>query len=154
MVRSAPLMLEMWPNARFIFLKRRVIENIISRRRKFPQDTLQNHYLDWVDVLSAWHGVREQLGSTAMEAEHLHMARHNDVFSAEVSTFLGLTPGQAETLRLTLASDHPEQTSDRVGQSAKLQSLGLQPDEERELRKACDPIMQAFGYSYDESYYR
>ena len=153
MVRSAPLMLEIWPNARFIFLKRRVIENIISRRRKFPQDTLQNHYLDWVDVLSAWRGVKDRLGQRAIEADQLQMARSNDVFSAEISAFLGLTPTQAETLRITLASDHPEQTSERVGMSATLESLGLHGDNKRELRIACDPIMEAFGYSYDENYY-
>ena len=39
MVHAAPLMKELWPNARFIFMKRRVIENVLSRLRKFPGET-------------------------------------------------------------------------------------------------------------------
>src|SRR5581483_8649104 len=35
-VRASLLMRELWPNARFIFMKRRVIENVLSRQRKFP----------------------------------------------------------------------------------------------------------------------
>ena len=37
MVRASVLMKEIWPNARFIFMKRRVIENVLSRLRRFPR---------------------------------------------------------------------------------------------------------------------
>ncbi len=153
MVRAAPLMLEIWPNARFIFLKRRVIENILSRRRKFPQDTLQNHYLDWVDVLSAWLDVRDQLSGAAIEVDQLEMARENDKLAGKVSDFLTIPPNQAELLRQALASDHPEQTSSAVGISASLESLALPPDDLRELRIACDHVMSVFGYGYGTEYF-
>ena len=153
MVRAAPLMLEIWPSARFVFLKRRVIENILSRRRKFPRDTLQNHYLDWVDVLSAWRDVRGQLGPAALELEQLEMARQNNKSAAQIARFLQLSPEQAEALRQVLAIDHPEQTSETVGLSASLESLALSSDDTRELRRACDPIMSEFGWSYGREYY-
>ena len=149
MVRAAPLMRELWPNARFIFMKRRVIEVVASRRRKFPHDTLENHYLDWVDVFTAWLDVRRQLGDAALEADQREMALNNDAFAAKISHFLQVPPQQAERLRCTLATDHPEQTSEGVGLMASLESLGLSADDERELRLACDPTMRAFGYGYE-----
>lgn len=152
MVRSAPLLLEIYPNARFIFMKRRVIENILSRRRKFPKDTLENHYLDWVDVLSAWLDVRDRLGSSAIEVDQLDMALGNDRLAARVSNFLGMPANQAEQLRRTLDTDHPEKTSEQVGQSASLEALELGEDDERELRLACDPMMLAYGYGYGTEY--
>ena len=42
MVRASLLMRELWPHARFIFMKRRVIENVLSRRRKFPDGTTES----------------------------------------------------------------------------------------------------------------
>jgi hypothetical protein len=130
-----------------------VIENIQSRRRKFPQDTLQNHYLDWVDVLSAWLDVRDQLSGAAMEADQLERARENDKFAQKVSEFLSIPRNQAELLRQTLATDHPEQTSNAVGISASLESLALPHDDLRELRIACDHVMSVFGYGYGTEYF-
>ncbi len=153
MVRSVPLLLELWPNARFIFLKRRVIENILSRRRKFPQDTLENHYLDWVDVFEAWENVNKGLGDNFLEVEHLEMAKDNDGFTRKISMFLNLSHIQTEALRLALASDHPEQTSNRIDETASIESLELSEDKVQQLKIACDAVMSANGYSYTQSYY-
>ena len=153
MVRAAPLMRQLWPNARFIFLRRRVIENIISRRRKFPQDTLENHYLDWVDVLSAWLDVKASLGSFALELDQLEMARDPKGFAGKIVRFLEMPPPEASRFTEFLSTEHPEQTSALVGTVAPIDTLGLAPDVLRELKKACDPIMRLYGYGYGPEYH-
>ena len=153
MVRVAPLMKQIWPNARFIFLRRRVIENIMSRQRKFPQDTLQNHYLDWADVLSAWQEVRASLGTSALEVDHLEMAREPKQFAEKVTRFLELPAAEAGLFAEFLRSEFPERTSPAIGTVATIESLGLAPDVLRELRKACDPVMRLYGYGYHLDYY-
>src|SRR5579862_3817835 len=70
MVRASVLMRELWPNARFLFMKRRVIENVLSRQRKFPHDTTESHYSDWAAVMTAWLGARDSLGSATLEIDH------------------------------------------------------------------------------------
>ncbi len=152
MVRTAPLLLDLYPSARFIFMKRRVIENILSRRRKFPLDTLQNHYLDWVDVMSAWLAVRERIGSAALEIDQLDLARVSDRVAATISSFLTMPADKAERLRHALSIDHPEQTSEQVGLSASIETLGLDADDEQGLRRACDPVMRVFDYGYGVHY--
>lgn len=151
MVRAAPLMQEMWPNARFIFLKRRVIENILSRRRKFPGDTLENHYLDWVDVLSAWLQVRGSLGATAMEVDQLDLAQDGGSVAAAIAQFLDLPEDAATQFRTALATDRPEQTGE-LGAVGTLDGLGLQPGDRRGLVAACGRVMAAYGYSYGAGY--
>lgn len=154
MVRSAPLLRRIWPNARFIFLKRRVIENLQSRRRKFPQEKLENHYGDWVGVLSAWLTVRKLLDDAAIEVDQIELARHTDDVAAKISGFLAMPPAAAEVFRAALFSDRPEQTSRAVGQIETIDDLALSTQERDALVTLCDPIMHAYGYSYDESYYR
>jgi len=153
MVRAAPLMQEMWPNARFIFLKRRVIENVASRRRKFPHESLENHYRDWVDVLTTWAGVRGHLGNRAMEVEQFELARHHAAVAADISAFLDLPAPAADRLHTVLADSNPEQTATTLGGIETLDSLGLSPGEEWDLRAACGPVMATYGYGFGEEYY-
>ncbi len=161
MVRAAPLMQEMWPHARFVFLKRRVIENILSRRRKFPADTLENHYLDWVDVLSAWLQVRGGLGAAAMEVDQLDLAQqdgaqqdgaqHGGGAAAAIARFLELPEDAAGRFRAALATDRPEQTGE-LGAIGTLDGLALPLGGRRELVAACARVMSAYGYSYGTGY--
>lgn len=153
MVRAAPLMQALWPNARFIFLKRRVIENVSSRRRKFPHETLENHYRDWVDVLTAWTGVRGQLGAAAMEVEQFELARHAAATADAIAAFLDLPTPAADRFRAVLAAGNPEQTSAALGEMETLGGLDLSPAQEAELRAACGPVMAAYGYGFGEDYY-
>ena len=89
MVRASVLMRELWPNARFIFMKRRVIENLLSRRRKFPHGTTENHYSDWAAVMTAWLAVREKLGGAALEIDHRQLVVDPQEVASLIAAFLG-----------------------------------------------------------------
>ena len=89
MVRAAPLMRELWPNARFIFMKRRVIENVLSRQRKFPQDSVDRHYSDWIAVMKAWIDVRDSLGDAYLEVEHRQLVVSPEETAVDDLRFLG-----------------------------------------------------------------
>ena len=148
MIRAAPLMLELWPNAHFIFCKRRVLEVIASRRRKFPSDTLENHYLDWVDTMQSWLSIRSILGSHALEVEQIEMARDPNSVAASVAVFLNLTNPAA--FQKALATDQPERTAVSTDWLVTLDSLGLCDKDIQELHAACDGMMAAYGYSYEK----
>lgn len=153
MVRAAPLMRELWPNARFIFIKRRVIENVISRLRKFPQDSLEEHYMDWHGVMHAWLDVRHILANVSIEVDHLELARSPADVSTKLSDFLGLTGDQSQKLANSLAGDRPEQTSDNFAAVHTLEDLNLTEEERERLTEQCNPVMAAFGYDYSGQYF-
>ncbi len=153
MVRASVLMKELWPNARFIFMKRRVIENVLSRQRKFPQDDTERHYSDWLAVMSAWLTVREQLGSAALEVEHRQLVLEPDAVVASIAKFLQLPQDAADRFRGYLIERRPEQTDSEFGAVYSLERLGLEEAAVIRLRSVCDPIMSALGYSYGESYF-
>jgi hypothetical protein len=154
MVRAAPLMREIWPSAKFIFLKRRVIENVASRRRKFPHETLENHYRDWADVLSAWLSVRDLLGDSAMEVEQFEIAHRPKEEAMRIANFLEMPSAASLAFSRAIASDQPERTSAEFGQVESIDTLNLTTEEKRKLMLICDPVMIAFGYGYGTEYYR
>jgi hypothetical protein len=153
MVRASVLMKELWPNARFIFMKRRVIENVLSRQRKFPQDTTERHYSDWAAVMTAWLAVRDKLGEAALEVEHRRLVLDPDAVASSIENFLQLSNGAAARFRRYINNGRPEQTDDSFGATYSFDHLGLNGVEARRMTAVCDPIMHALGYSYDESYF-
>lgn len=153
MVRTAPLMRELWPNARFIFMKRRVIENVLSRQRKFPQDSIDRHYSDWVAVMQAWIGVRDSLGDSFLEVEHHHLVVNPDEAASTIADFLELSDEPRERFIRYVSDARPEQTDQNFGATYAMSDLKLTKDEVNQMRTACDEVMSALGYSYDKAYF-
>ncbi len=153
MVRASLLMRELWPNARFIFMKRRVIENVLSRRRKFPQGTTESHYSDWAAVMSAWLAVRGALGSAALEIDHRQLVLDSREVASSIVAFLELPEAAAAKFSRYICESRPEQTDENFGATYSLEHLGLDEHEARRMSAVCDPVMSAFGYGYGDSYY-
>jgi hypothetical protein len=153
MVRASVLIKELWPNARFIFMKRRVIENVLSRQRKFPDESIERHYSDWLAVMEAWLAVRDELGDAALEIEHRQLVLDSDAVATSVASFLQLSDGAAARFRRYVNNNRPEQTDENFGAIYALDQLGLDENDVRRLIELCDPIMHALGYSYDDSYF-
>jgi hypothetical protein len=153
MVRAAPLLRQLWPNARFIFMKRRVIENVMSRRRKFPQTTTDSHYSDWVAVMSAWLAVREQLAGAALEIEHRNLVLDPGAVVAMIVKFLQVPDEPALLLQQFFGANRPEQTDEDFGAIYDFEQLGLAENEAKRMTATCGPLMDAYGYSYGKSYF-
>ncbi len=153
MVRASVLMQELWPNARFIFMKRRVIENLLSRKRKFPGNSTDNHFSDWAAVMSAWLAVRERLGSAALEIDHRQLVLDPHAVASAVAQFLDLPESAGARFVRYLSQSRPEQTDENFGATYALEDLGLSEAERQSLVSTCDPVMQAFGYGYGAEYY-
>ncbi len=153
MVRASILMKEIWPNARFIFMKRRVIENVLSRLRRFPEDSTERHYSDWAAVMAAWLAVRDTLGDAALEVDHRQLVLDPDAVGTSIASFLQLPDAAAARFLRHVNKSRPEQTDENFGAIYSLDRLGLDKNDARRMMAVCDPVMQALGYSYDESYY-
>jgi hypothetical protein len=153
MVRAAPLMRELWPNARFIFMKRRVIENLLSRRRKFPHESTERHYSDWVAIMAAWLAVRDKLAGNALEVEHRQLALDPGAVATAIAALLGLPEEAATRFRQFVTANRPEQTDQNFGATYSFDDLQLKPDEARRMVAMCDQMMSTYGYSYRECYF-
>jgi len=58
MVASVPVLAQAWPNARFVFMKRRGLENLCSRLRKFANCNFRLNCHDWSLIMAGWRAVR------------------------------------------------------------------------------------------------
>lgn len=153
MIEASRLMQEMWPNARFVFMKRRGLENVLSRLRKFPQISFSEHCHDWSNSMQAWLTVRDLLRPAALEIEQLALAQAPARVATELGRFLEM-PQQAVTrLARSFTEDFPERTSDIHAPRIHIAKLGWSVAQITEFRSICGPMMAGFGYGYTEDYF-
>lgn len=153
MIAGAPLFASIWPNARFVFMKRRAIENIASRMRKFSGEAFERHCRDWSDAMLLWAKLRGELGESALEVDQLTLAREPDNVAALLAPFLELSSEERIGLGRSLAQQRTEQTGERVDAITSLAQTGWPPAHLAMFREICGAAMRAYGYSEDARYF-
>jgi hypothetical protein len=153
MLHIAPILRRIWPNARFIFLKRRAFENLMSRARKFEAREFARDCLEWAEVLRTWGGMRHLLQGCALQIDQDFMAHFPARVASEIAAFLSLDAGEADRVRQALSADRPERTGDVFSQVYDEAELGWNPEQWRLFNEVCGAELAAFGYSRDKSYY-
>ena len=151
-VRVAPLLLEMFPNARFIYCQRRGIENVLSRMTKFPQTPFWYHCHSWAGTITAWHEVRSKLGDRWIEVKQERMALEPEKVADELAAFLQLSGEQRDGVLRTLLKDRPEQSRPAgEGHELSMQEAGWDPGLQGVFLNECATAMALAGYSVEAS---
>ena len=145
MVFLAPRFRRIWPNARFVFMKRRAIENIASRMRKFDFDFAHN-CREWATIMEAWLAAREKLSGAAVELDQIDVARAPDQAAERLAGLLGLSETEQGRVAQLLRSERPQQTGVAIAEEKGLEDMGWRPDWVSTFREVCGPIMAAYGY--------
>jgi hypothetical protein len=154
MIASVPILAEAWPHAKFIFMKRRGLENLSSRVRKFTRMDFTGSCGDWALIMSAWRRVREVIPHRYIEIDQRDMLHDPDGTAAQVGELLGLDPSETAALATALRKDRPEVTDPTGKIVSDISELGWTEEQVEIFRRICGPDMDAYGYTYDADYRR
>ena len=152
-VLLAPRYRIIWPNARFIFMKRRGIENIRSRQAKFPSIQFADHCHDWVSVMSAWRAVRDRLGGCAVEIDQLYLAQQPKAAGEFIGRFLGLEEIESDKLSQYFMSERPERTSLSISSVANPNEIAWDANTWNIFNAICSSTMKLFNYGFGSTYF-
>ena len=155
MIKAIKYVQEMWPQAKFIFAKRRGIENVSSRLKKFPNVGFENHCQQWKQTNEHWYGLRGQLPSKQyLEVDQYDIQMQTTAIADKISNFLSLMPKQASTLQAVFTTVQLEKTRENVREKAKsITDVGWTSEQIKQFRAICGNTMSKFGYSENEQYY-
>ena len=154
MVYLAPRFLQIWPNARFIFMKRRFFENVVSRSRKFPLNDFGRNCREWSNAMNAWLEVRGNLHSVAVEVDQDFLIHSPAAAAASLKNLLNLSDDQFILLEQAFKYDRPERTSNSGASYCDISNMGWGTKELEEFKRTCSKPMDAYGYALDSNYYR
>jgi hypothetical protein len=151
MVASAPILARTWPNARFLFMKRRGLENLKSRRHKFRNDFAVDCRV-WAGIMSEWRAVRDVVGDRAIELDQRALLDEPGFSATRIGALLELTPDEVDAFAAVLGQERPQVTDPTHRVIADIAELGWSDDEIETFRAICGPEMDAYGYTYDARY--
>lgn len=152
-ILAAPAMLDVWPQAKVIFARRRGIENIASRLKKFPQLSFERHCRDWAACMLGWREVQPLLGDRSLEIDQYDIDTDPRSVAARIAAFLEFGAAEAEAMARIFASEKPEWTRLPGAKAAPaLAEMPWSEDQRALFRKHCGRAMQVYGYTEDEAY--
>lgn len=153
-IRNIPVLLKLWPAAHFIFARRRGIENVLSRLRKFPHHNFEYHCKDWANNMSAWRTVRQAIPNLkAVEIDQQDMIRTPDTVANQLAAFLAISPHLQTRMVDTFRAERPQRTAEGTAERVlALRSTGWSRAEIDLFTEHCGEEMDLFGYTMDEQY--
>jgi hypothetical protein len=153
-IKAAPHIKNIWSEARFIFAKRRGIENIISRLKKFPHVSFENHCIMWKDCMESWLKVKDKFSDCSIEIEQRDIALNPIETANVIGKFLDLESTKINKIAEIFITQRPQSTGKKEQKIAiNIQETGWTKLEIEIYRKYCSEISFKFGYSENSNYY-
>ena len=153
MIQAAPSLGKIWPEARFIFLRRRAYESLQSHRRKFPEKAFEDHCRWWSSCMSAWLDVREELGGRAIEIDQYLLAHDPSLAASLIAETLSLEPSECKKVGAFLTWERPERTEVELNKIESGVGEDWNEEEKRTFEATCLPWFAPFGYAETTDYF-
>lgn len=154
MILASPMLRELWPGSVFVFAKRRGIENVISRTKKFPGESFESHCAGWAGSMAEWRTVRQQLPPGCfIEVEQRDMIQQPERTARSLCAFLQVDESAVPAACEAMITQRPEEGA--AGSASKTSSLaesGWAIEQMETFVKYCGTEMKEFGYTMDENY--
>jgi hypothetical protein len=152
MIRALPIIKRLWPESVVIFAKRRGIENVMSRLRKFPAHDFQYHCKDWAANMHAWRQTRDSISPDSfVEIDQYDMIQNPSRVALQLGALLGVS--DIDPLIDTMRSSRPQQTEANSAERVlSIDGLNWSQQQLLSFGRFCGTEMEAYGYAYDEKY--
>ena len=142
MINATPFLMRCFPSAKFIYIARNGISNVLSRMEKFG-GRFEAHCADWAAAVQAWERVRGglpyrlELRQEQMEADPAEVGKR-------IASFLDV-PDKADAIEASLANGSLERTGAGRGRMF-LEQTGWNDRQVDDFIRICGPAMNRLEY--------
>ncbi|MGH8542405.1 MAG: sulfotransferase [Gammaproteobacteria bacterium] len=155
-VKAIPFTRRVFPSAVFIFCRRRAIENVASRLRKWPNQSFESHCQWWTNVMSEWRSLRINLPEKTYREVDQHVIATRPAEAAQsLAEVMQLDWEEnnlvLNTFRTAEASMIEGSKKERV---LDLDCIDWDADRKRVFLEICGEELAAWGYTLDGTYCR
>jgi len=150
-IRATPWLHKVWPNVKIVFCRRRGLENVQSKRIKFPGLSFTTACAEWRDCMLEWHEIRSRV-PTYCEIDQFEIAHAPVATAKRLGSYLGFSDEEIKVLGDFFEQRFPERSGADYEPLA-IDEMTWTAEERAEFRRVCDSVMQTYGYCYDSSYW-
>ncbi len=154
MILIAPYLKESWQKSKFIFAKRRGIECIISRTKKFPNVPFEAHCRLWLKAMDSWSTIKPNLEGSYLEIDQRQIALTPEQVAQKIGDFLDFSSEQIGQIEYIFKNKRPQHTGGKEEELAiDIKDTGWSDQQINFFLKKCEKINETYGYSNSSSYY-
>lgn len=141
----------MWPEAKFIFCRRRGIDNVMSKQRKWPNGSFESQCREWAAINDLWDEKKKDLHSSWIEVEFFDLVNNvQDVLAARVGMFLALSKEETALIARRLCATRPQISSPEAGKCVRFSDTGWSAEQSDLFTRICGPTMERCGYGFSQ----
>jgi hypothetical protein len=153
MLKSIKTILRIWPNAKFIFVKQRALENVLSRLKKIPTVTFEEHCNQWVDTVNVWNTVKQHIpANSKLEIEQFHVAKSPADVSQKLSHFLNIE--DKSLINDYLTANSPQSTENYFKNAKDLSKINWSEEQKSKFWYICGFTIVNEGYTVNSNYFQ
>jgi hypothetical protein len=151
--------LYMWPNAKFIMLKRRSLENINSRIIKWKDSSFTQHCQQWSDIMKNWYYLDKSiLGNNFIEIEHYDMLFNVHKVAQDIINLLPeYTDINKEIINFfssnIVKGDKTQWTINQKPSILDIDTINWTDEQKETHNKICLETLHLYNYSCDKNYF-
>lgn len=159
MLSMLDLALYAFPESKVIFCKRRGIENVLSRMKKFKSLTFEQHMNGWVKCFEQWkvshHKITSLLKTDGWytEIDQYHIANTPEYAASLLAEGLSKDGISTEKLANIFTTSYPEAVDGKINPTCSLESTDWTDEEKHLFLTICSESMFEQGYSVDNTYF-
>lgn len=160
MLNTLSLLFLVYPNAKVVYCKRRGIENVASRMRKFPDVPFEGHCNQWKQAFTIWRRNKRQLNNDLLkhknwfiEIEQFTLLKDAAPLIKQLTDFLALPESAYIKMQKYQSSETPQKTSDEGGVPKSLLDMNWTDEQKQTFEQVCGTEMERAGYSLTEGYF-
>ena len=154
MINVIPELRKLWPESVYIFARRRGIENVSSRLKKFPGHGFDYHCTDWARNMSAWRAIRSITPSSCyIEIDQQDIIQSPEKTAETLGGLLGIDEHSVSKMAATMLNNRPQETvSGSASRVLTLAGSGWSETQQATFLRICAAEMVAYDYTFDEAY--
>jgi len=148
-------LLNLWPNSKFIMLKRRSLENIKSKTIKFPHQSFGHHCDSWNDAMVRWYYLDKNVfNNNYIEIEHYDMLFNIDKIAEDLVRLLPEYGNKKQNIIDFLNTRYPQSSTGKKPEILDINSTGWTYDQIKIHHNICSETLDLYKYSLDKNYFK
>ncbi|MFA7193966.1 MAG: sulfotransferase [Candidatus Paceibacterota bacterium] len=152
---SIPLLYKFLPDAKFIIMKRRSIENINSRLKKFKGISFNVHCELWAEIMNKISDIKKNVPNDRyIIVDQYDISTKPEEVAEKVGLFLNLNFDQIKKIANVFKNSRPEHTGGDESKIRSLEETNWTDEQKKYFIDKCAPVNDEFGWSLDENYYK
>jgi hypothetical protein len=147
-------LLYLWPNSKFIMLKRRSLENIKSRTIKFSHVSFEQHCIEWNNLMKSWYYLDKKiLNNNYIEIEHYDMLFNLDKVAEDLVRLLPEYRDKKQDIIDFFNTEYPQSTTGKKPEILDIATIDWTEEQKKAHYDICSQSLNLYNYSLGLDYF-